>query len=364
MFKLILTAGLLAGLFSAPVAQAAAPPSALQRTTVLMPPLPEGWVVSNYASQGGVENAEFTPPGQTGDTYIDLIGFNVRTAMPNLDVARLAAATKTSAAQRCASVADRDVPPGQLAAGWAGAMLYCVKDASDPRVELTLMTFRIVDDAVLIVWRARREPVAGLTAFVQTRTGRPAVLAAPNGGALAIDESAVDAVNAALTASLARDLASAEVCDLARGEICPSLRAPDGFDPNMVAMLTMTGTGRLTARQTLAGKDGKPLDASAAQLLASLPGDAADKPVQLMQTISLDDHDWVDGRSLGAAMMRPLLGAHSGGGTLTAMQGKTPIDAATRARMQAYVVQASRLLWNLGVTPQSQRIILTPAPKP
>ena len=364
MFKRILTAGLLAGLFFAPVAQAAAPPSLLQRTTVLMPPVPEGWVVSNYASQGGVENAEFTPPGQTGDTYIDLIGFNVRTAMPNLDMARLMAATKASAAQRCASVVDRDVPAGQLPIGWQGMMLYCTKDASDPRVELTLMTFRIVDDSVLILWRARRESVAGLTAFVQAQAGRPAVLASPNNGVLTIDEAAVDTINAALTTSLARDLASAEVCDLARGDICPSLRAPDGFDSSTVAMLSMTGTGKLTARQTLVGKDGKPIDASAAQILASLPGDAADKPVQLMQTISLDDHDWANGRSLSAALMRPLLGAHSGGGTLTAMQGETSIDAATRARMQAYVIQASRLLWNLGVAPQSQRIILTPAPKP
>lgn len=364
MFKRLLAAGLLAGLITAPVAQAAAPPSAQQRTAILMPPLPAGWVVSNYNTQNNVENAEFTPKGQTGDAYVDLIGFTTMPSIPDLEIKGLVANTRDNAAKRCVSGAARDVPSASLAAGWEGVMLYCVKTAAEQRVELTLMTFRIVDDSVLILWRTRREAPEALSGFVQARAGRPAMLAKPKNGVLAVDEAAIDTVNAALTAGMAADLASAETCALAKGEICPSLRAPDGFDPSMVAMLTIVGNGRLTARQALSGKDGKPHDASAAQILASLPAADADKPVQLMQTISLDDHDWTSNQGLSAAMMRPLLGAHSGGGTLTAMQAATPVDALTRARMQAYVVQASRLLWAFGVTPQSQRIILTPAAKP
>lgn len=340
-------------------AQAAAPPPADLRATIIVPVIPQGWFVGTYSMDGRSELGEITPKGQGGEAYIDLIGFSATPLPPSITLAKTLELAHGSVAARCPQSSVREVADPAMPA-WSQLFIYCLRPRDDDAtLEVTAMTFLVRDGYLFSTWRAHRESLAKATAFIKTRQSVSAQIAARKDGAWRFDEAGLDKLTPGLAASFFGELAKTEMCDLSAGEICPSLRAPPEVTPPTIAMLHIDGVREQTMRQILTGPDGQPLNDFARQTLAAAQDGAADKPFETLQTISLTDHDWSSGPSLAAALARPLIGARSGGGTLSAVDVGAAPDQATRGRMQAYMVMASRLIWRAGVTPERERLMLT-----
>ncbi|MFZ0266456.1 hypothetical protein [Caulobacter sp.] len=344
---------------TASAVQAAAPPPVSLRSTIIVPVIPKDWFVGTYSIDGRSELGEITPKDQGGAAYVDLIGFSVTPAPPAATLVQVLEGARAGMGARCPQPAVRDVADPAMPA-WGQIFLYCLtpKDG-DMVLEVTAMAFQLRDGYLFSTWRARREPFAKTTAFIKARLPSSAPIAGQPDGAWRYDEAALDAVTPGLAASLFAEIAKTEVCNLATGEICPSLRAPPELAKSTVAMLLIDGTNELTMRQTMTGNDGKPVSDFAKQTLAAVKDDSADKPFETLQAISLTDHDWSSGAGMAAALAQPLAGARSGGGTLSAVDHEGKADLATRGRMQAYVVMLSRLIWRFGVTPEREHLVLT-----
>jgi hypothetical protein len=352
-------AGALVAALTVTTVQAAAPPPASLRSTIIVPVIPPGWFVGTYSANGRSELGEITPKDQGGAAYIDLIGFSVTPMPPGVTLVQVLEATRGSIGSRCPQPNVRDVADPALPA-WGQVVVYCLtpKDG-DTVLEVTAMAFQVRDGYLFSTWRARREPFAKTTAFIKARLPSSKPIAAQRDGAWRFDEAVLDEVTPGLAASLFAELAKTEVCNLATGDICPSLRAPKEIDRSTIAMLVIEGSNELTMRQSMTGPDGKPVSDFAKQTLAAVKDDSADKPFTTLQAISLTDHDWSSGAGLSAALTQPLVGARSGGGTLSAVDHGVKADLATRGRMQAYVVMLSRLVWLAGVTPEREQLVLT-----
>ena len=65
-----------AALWAAPTLCDEKPPPTGVRTEGIFVTPPDGWQVSVWQG-GSLELAEFTPPGQTGGDYVDLLGYSV-----------------------------------------------------------------------------------------------------------------------------------------------------------------------------------------------------------------------------------------------------------------------------------------------
>jgi hypothetical protein len=262
---------------------------------------------------------------------------------------------------RCAQQSKREVADPALP-GWGQIVVYCLtpKDG-DTVLEVTAMAFQVRDGYLFSTWRARREPLAEASTFIKARQSVSAPIAVQRNGAWGFDEAVVEKVTPGLAASLFGELAKTEICNLSAGEICPSLRAPPEVTPPTIAMLVIQGSGELTMRQAMTGPDGKPVSDFARQTLAAAKDGSADKPFETLQAIALTDHDWSSAEGVGAALRQPMVGARSGGGTLSAVDPEGKADLATRGRMQAYVIMLSRLIWRVGVTPEREHLVLTSA---
>lgn len=352
-------AGVLVAALSFATAQAATPPPVSLRSTIIVPVIPKDWSVGTYSIDGVSELGEITPQGQGGGAYVDLIGFSVTPVPPSATLALAMEGVRTSVNARCAQQSKREVTDPALP-GWGQIVVYCLtpKDG-DTVLEISAMAFQIRDGYLFSTWRARREPVAKAAAFIKARQGSNAPIVIQRNGAWGFDETGLDRVNPGLAASLYGELAKTEICNLSAGEICPSLRAPPEITPPMIAMLVIQGSGELTMRQAMTGPDGKPVSDFARQTLAAVKDGSADKPFETLQAIALTDHDWSSAEGVGAALRQPMIGARSGGGTLSAVDHDGKADLATRGRMQAYVVMLSRLIWRVGVTPEREHLVLT-----
>jgi len=352
-------AGALVAALAVSSAQAAAPPPVSLRSTIIVPVIPQGWFVGTYSADGRSELGEITPKDQGGAAYVDLIGFSVTPVPPGATLAQVMEGVRQSKNARCAEQSKRVVVDPALP-GWGQIMVYCLspKDG-DTVLEISAMAFQVRDDYLFSTWRARREPVAKMAAFIKARQASSAPITVQREGAWRFDETGLDKADPGLAASLYGELAKTEICNLSAGEICPSLRAPPEIAAPTIAMLHIDGTNELTMRQTMTGADGKPVSEIAKQTLAAVKDGSADKPFETLQAISLTDHDWSSGAGLAAALAQPLAGARSGGGTLSAVDHGAKADLATRGRMQAYVVMLSRLVWRAGVTPEREHLVLT-----
>jgi hypothetical protein len=201
-----------------------------------------------------------------------------------------------------------------------------------------------------------------LKAVLKTRTGLEVDLVQPSAKGGKLDEKAIDRITPALLQSLAPELARVELCDLSSGEICDSYRPKVTAPSSLIALFDIRGTGELSAIQAAnlaAGGDPNSFYADLARKLAADPGSA--ERARLVQSITLDNHDWSDPASMQAALKNPMLGARAAGGTVTALDLDPPADPALRARMQAYVILLSRLAWKLGIAPERETLILTPS---
>lgn len=356
-------AGALAASLALTVAHAAAPPPANLRSTIIVPVIPKDWFVGTYSIDGVSELGEITPKGQGGDAYVDLIGFSVTPAPPGATVEEALEGSRRSANPRCARQSKQIVSVPAMP-GWGQIVIYCLtpKDG-DTLLEITAMALQIRDGYLFSTWRARREPVAQAAAFIQARQSAGAPITSQRDGAWDFDQTGLAKVTPGLAASLFGELAKTETCNLSAGQICPSLQAPQEVMAPTIAMLIIDGTRELTMRQAMTGPDGQPVSDFARKTLAAAKDGGADKPFETLQTIALTDHDWSSAAGVGAAMGQPMVGARSGGGTLSAVDQDPKTDLATRGRMQAYVVMLSRLVWRAGVTPEREHLVLT-APKP
>jgi hypothetical protein len=352
-------AGALIAALTVTTVQAAAPPPVSLRSTIIVPVIPAGWFVGTYSADGRSELGEITPKDQGGGAYVDLIGFSATPMPPGVTLVQALEGARGSIGARCPQPNVRDVADPALPA-WGQIVVYCLtpKDG-DAVLEVTAMAFQVRDGYLFSTWRARREPFAKATAFIKARLPASKPIAAQRDGAWRFDEATLDDVTPGLAASLFAELAKTEICNLSAGDICPSLRAPPELAKSTIAMLHIDGTGELTMRQTMTGPDGKPVSDFAKRTLAAVKDDAADKPFETLQAISLTDHDWASGAGLGAALAQPMAGARSGGGTLSVVDHGARPDLATRGRMQAYVVMLSRLVWRAGVTPERESLVLT-----
>lgn len=354
-----LTAAFIA--FGGPVLAAAPPPAALRAVIIAPPPIPQNWVVSAYSHNGIQEMAELTPPGQTGPNYVDLIGFSVTPIPAEATLSDVLDSARGSMNVRCPQPALREVPAPTMPAGWGQLLTYCLTPIEGGvNLEANAMAFLVRDGFMFTVWRAHREAAGRFPDFLNARLRRKEAIAVADGGAWRYDEAALDRISAPLAASLYADIVKTEVCDLAVGEICPSLRKSVGLDASTIAFLKIEGSRERTMRQSLTGPDGAPVSDLAGKTLAAMKPKDADKPFETLQSLTLLDHDWSSGDGLKAALVQPMVGARSGGASLLAIDREPKADLATRGRMQAYVVMLSRILWLTGVAPQRETLVLTP----
>ncbi|WP_426029806.1 hypothetical protein [Caulobacter sp. DWP3-1-3b2] len=352
-------AGALVAALAVTSAQAASPPPASLRSTLIVPVIPKDWFIGTYSIDGVSELGEITPKGQGGGAYIDLIGFSVTPVPAGATLEDAVEGARRATNPRCAQQSKQVIVDSAMP-GWGRILFYCLSQTnSDAVLEVNAQAFQIRDGYLFSTWRARRESPAKIAAFVKARQSVGTPVAVQRDATWSFDEKAVALVTPGLSASLFSELAKTEICNLSAGEICASLRAPPEISAPTIAMLHITGTGERTMRQTMTGADGKPVSDFATRTLAAAKDGAADKPFETLQSISLTDHDWSSSEGVGAALRQPLVGAQSGGGTLIAVDHETKADLATRGRMQAYVVMLSRLIWRGGVTPDREQVILT-----
>lgn len=351
---------------------AGAPPPIDFPTDTIVPHIPPGWKNSTLNGGAGyAELGEFTPNGQPTDDFTDLVGFTRNPIPPGLAVrpdVDFGGAIKASLDAKCSAVILREMKPVGAQSGWQFYQSFCVlkSGSSTGRVDLTFTAVRLRPTTRFTVWRAWRGTPVELRRFV-AQTGKiHADLVVSKQGALAFDEKAVDRAAPAILRAWSDTFTKVELCDLAAGEICPSLRASAlPLPTGVVAALTIKGSNELTARQALelqAKFPGAPGEFAQKTLekLTALGGAYAN--IKFVQGISLSDHDWANPRSIVAAILTPALGARANGGALVAIDRPPIADPATRARMKAYVILASHVLWKLGIAPDRESIVLAPAP--
>ena len=391
-------------------AAAGAPPSTDLSTTVLAPYVPPGWKPSNVKFGGIVsELGEFTPTGVPTEQFTDLVGYAIAPAPPNPNPpqgaalqALIAGAARNAAPQKCtASVVLEHVPPGEQK-GWIYTQQFCVLKGGEAagEIDLTFNALRLEPHGLFTVWRAWRGSPADFRKLLKDKAG---VDADGLTAAATFDDAVVNRVVGPLLSAWSDVFAKVELCDLAVGEICsryrpktPSIRAlhPDApgdgksaFKPSdtqtaemmarlsnstgptaagdLVGILEIAGSHELNARQAaeaqakMSGANGE----AGKRLLASLDADKSAKGIQLSQSITPSNHDFSVPQGYIAALLQPWLGSRADGGTLLVLNSIPPVDALTRARLQAYLVKAEHLTWGLAhVAPERMTLSLYPAP--
>lgn len=300
----------------------------VERTEVLTVTPPEGWVLSVW--QGGtVEVGEFTPEGQTGPRFIDLLGYSVlpRTAGGPADEADLRILEARGAAEECRSHAYRERPQPS---GWVGLVRICIgRQGQGAEVgELEFAATRVTDQGVYRVWRTHRASYSELVAIT------------PFGGTApdAMDSQTFDAIVAAWTPDMGPDIERREICDLSAIQGCKAfsqplpeeleaLFAPDG---GYVAGMYAMGLNTISRDRFIQGM--------------GLPQGEYDGPSQVIAIFGPDELDWNDRDAVNRVLRQVAYGQAADGGALVIADPAGRLSADERTALRARLIAAARQL--------------------
>ncbi|MFW2341144.1 hypothetical protein [Brevundimonas sp.] len=310
----------LASLSGGPAAaqQAALPP----RTEVISVSPPDGWVMSVW--QGGtVELGEFTPPGQTGPAYIDLVGYSVFPlieALPS-DMAGLRAyEIKAAEGCRISRYAERAAPEG-----WLYLARICVgrpgHDADQVEIEFAATT--ITDQGIYRIWRAHRGP----SAEFGIRAER-------------LSQADFESLADDWAQRLAPDIERREICDMVRPEECKFVAAPLPADLAM----TVDGQPHPLIAVAFSGLDTLPRQEFMRAL--DVPADYVG-PAQVVAILTAGSFDWDDPTTVTALLRQLSLGKAAEGALLYLIPSpqQTAIESGLERVM---VIGQTRRLWQAG----------------
>jgi len=311
------------------------------RTEVITVAPPAGWVLSVW--QGGtIELGEFTPPGQTGAAFVDLLGYSAlpRTNRSPGTIDELRALEIRDAPTECrvSEMLERAAPEG-----WLALARICIgrEGAAGDLAEMEFAVTTATPQGIYRVWRTRRIPFAELA----TEAGIPGLAPAD------LDEAAFAVLTDALAPRLAGDLERREICDLSRPVDCTAFpislppEAERRFDGNGYVIGTWApGENRITRERFLeffgAAEDGS--------------------PNQVIAVLDADDFDWNDARALERVLTLFAYGRAADGAVLGVMDPDGQKTPAERALIRAVVIQSLRSLIRAGTSP-SEIIIALPA---
>ncbi len=334
-----------AGLFSccAPPVYADNPASP-QRTEAIFTTPPEGWVLSVW--QGGtIELAEFTPPGQTGDGFIDLLGYSV--------VPKVAGINDTDALFRSSERAKHGCRATRVLdhvgrRGWFESEYLCLgrEHAANPDdVEIEFAATTVGKQSVFRVWRSWRGTPAAFTLMLKQRIGRELSPVMFRGGEQEINDRDLKTAFSGLEESFFGDVARSTVCDLAVPSACqplhqkipPALAAYVPREP-FVAGFIAPGLHRISGEQfrqvfgVQARSDGSPN----VVIGALLPG----------------DKEWTDPNEFRRALVAVAYGQAADGGALFLIDRKGEVGPDAQAIALGRVIGAARQLWKVGESPR------------
>lgn len=311
------------------------------RAEVITVTPPTGWVLSVW--QGGtIEVGEFTPSGQTGAAFVDLLGYS---ALPLTDdspgtIEDLRVFETEYAPKECEVSAMQE---RQASAGWFGLARVCIgrRDLPSDLAEMEFAVTTTTEQAVYRVWRTRRVPFAQLA----IEAGVPGL--SPED----LDETKFTVMVNALAPRLETDLAQREVCDLSRPAECaafPRSLPPEAeyrFDgKTYVIGAWAPGENRITRERFLeffrATDDGT--------------------PSQVIALLGAGDFDWNDADAVERLLTMFAYGRAADGAVLGVTDPESLLSPTERGHIRAVVIQSLRRLIRAETLP-SGIIIALPA---
>lgn len=328
----------------APAAAAALP----ERTDALFVTPPEGWVVSAWGG-GTVELAEFSPPGQVGDAYVDLLGFSLvpRLAGTNDSEDEMRAFERKKEGCRAIMVRDHEG-----AAGWYDSEYLCLgrEGAKPDAVEIEFASTRLGKQSVMRIWRSWRGSPAELSRMLKDRLGLDLKPVRGEGDKAAADDKDLGAAYDALAPSFFADIGRSEVCDLAAPATCAGLHAPVPADLEntrpkepFVAGFVAPGQHRLSRE-----------DFRTTFKLTN-PDDGT--PNRVIPRLLPTDPAWTDPNIFAKAVLAVSLGQAADGGAMYLVDREGKLDAAGRTAGLARLLAASRQLWQPGRAPDTIMVL-------
>lgn len=328
---------LILAFFAAP---ASAPTWPTEVVAVAPPP---GWVTSVWRG-GTFELGEFTPKGQEGGRYVDLLGYSV---LPLVDgvpktEAQVAPFERLNTGKSCPRTFLRERP---RADGWRDMQAFCLDRSGPGSVEISFSTARAGKQGYYRIWRDWRGTPAELTAMLKARTGLDLAPVADG----EVDEAAADQALIALAPLFQADLKDGEVCDLTQAQVCAALSRP----------LPPEAKPYFQAKPYVAGFYASSLSRiSRNQFREMMQVDVPDDgtPNRVIGVWAANDPDLTDpDRMMQAAMAIGVGQAADGGGFIL----MAPADAkADVAQARALAVRTSRQLWQKGFDPSTVVVTL------
>jgi hypothetical protein len=317
-----------------------APPKLSERTEALFVTPPSGWVVSVWRG-GTVELGEFTPAGQTGAAYVDLLGYSV--------VPRIAGTNDTETEMRtlerrqdgCRVLLSRDHDGLEA---WYDSEYLCIgrEGAAAPdTVEIEFASTRLGKQSVFRVWRSWRGSPKALEAMLKERFGLDLAPVKGEGAEAAADEAALDEAFAALGAPFFADIRRSEACDLSAPEHCAGLHTP------VPAALQDT-----VPKQPFIGGFVAPAqhrvtrDEFRAAFRVTSPDDGT--PNRVIARLLPSDPAWTDPAIFQKAVLAVGMGQAADGGAMYLIDRPGVLSPADRTRALARLLAASRQLWQPG----------------
>ena len=311
------------------------------RAEVITVTPPAGWVLSVW--QGGtIEVGEFTPQGQTGAAFVDLLGYS---ALPRTDgspgtVDELRVSETTYAPTECEVSAIQERP---ASGGWFGLARVCIgrNGSAGDLAEMEFAVTTATEQAVYRVWRTRRIPFGQLA----VEAGVPGL--SPED----LDETTFTVMVNALAPRLESDLERREVCDLSHPDECaafPRSLPPEaehrfGGKPYVIGAWA-PGENRITRERFLeffqATDDGT--------------------PSQVIALLGAGDFDWNDAEAVERLLTMFAYGRAADGAVLGVTDPDVTLSPAERAQIRAIVIQSLRRLIRSETLP-SGIIIALPA---
>jgi hypothetical protein len=344
---LTLMAGAAVALVAAVAQPALAQMTPLPTEAIVVTP-PAGWVVSDWRG-GTIELAEFTPPGQTGDAYVDLLGYSVvpRAAIgvpagtvPGKDTLR--AFDTRGKSDGCRKVVIREhATSGE---GFDGEYVCLGRaGASDPdNIEVEFASSKLGRDSLFRVWRTWRGTSAQFSAMLKNRTGTDLHPLTGAGAGLAVNAKDMDTALTALEPLFYADVARNTVCDLQSdtpcaafpGQLPADLAAPLKSSNGFVVAFVTPGRqliSREKFRQVF--KITTPDDGSLNRVIAVVPA---------------GDRVWSDQSAFTQMVTAVAYGQAADGGAVIVIDPDRQFTPAQRTQARAAIIAASRQLWRAG----------------
>lgn len=324
---------------------APAPAAALpERTDALFVAPPEGWVVSAWGG-GTVELGEFSPPGQTGEAYVDLLGFSLvpRVAGTNDSEDEMRAFERRK--EGCRAIMVRDHAGAD---GWYDSEYLCLgrEGARPDAVEVEFSSTRLGKQGVLRIWRSWRGSPAELSAMLKDRLGLDLRPVRGEGDKAAADDKDLGAAYDALAPVFFGDVARNEVCDLAAPAGCAGLHAAVPADLENTRPKEPFVAGFVAPGQHRVSRE----DFRAAFKLTT-PDDGT--PNRVIPRLLPTDPAWTDPEIFAKAVLAVGMGQAADGGAMYLVDREGRLDAAGRTAGLERLLAASRQLWQPGHAPDT-----------